>query len=595
MFAWDHKKASLIPNRTSERDRAFSGVTGGRAPSFHDLSVGEAPAPSAGEGNGGGGKFPSQISRRKDQPGSLGTQEKARSLSVCRGAMQTLLNVTKSLSLRHRFIIGEDRPEEVNYIGIYYRCDDLYFVFPRYRLPDRQEAYDIPIQFITATLLIEILESIQNWSERYFKPEFQEKEEVVCRSIWGILGVNRGEEPGVDTFRSLSARLKRERNRAAKKQRFIRDPEQKIGYYFGPEVLVRVCERLMGMFSFLNERPFFFFIDDYSTPKITSELQENLNRIFMQRSASSFFKLSTESSVSYARRDIDAKAYVEGREFTLLNLGLVYIHAKLREKSQFIDDVLARRLGAIHGYPVSTLEELIGSYSGPTNYNEVARQIRAGRRVEIWGRESLCGLCSGDIHYTIDLVRLMVSNIGGRDKLAEIDVSPKISAKEQTAAIREQAGNFLKGLRILPMGNHLVEVVTAFGIIANAYLRFRDSKNIKGTPPWQAHRIEPYEQLNLSEEAQKIYFELLRYSVFIEDVRGKSRRGKVVPRLYLRRLLIPHFRLTFSMRDSIELEPDEIESLLLDPKEFELKHQLRRGFLLDPTQPLLPGIETEDI
>ncbi len=56
---------------------AFSEVTGGRAPSFHDLSVGEAPATSAREGNGGGGKFPSQISRRKDQPGSLGTQEKA--------------------------------------------------------------------------------------------------------------------------------------------------------------------------------------------------------------------------------------------------------------------------------------------------------------------------------------------------------------------------------------------------------------------------------------------------------------------------------------------------------------------------------------
>jgi len=53
----------------------FSEVTGGRAPSFHDLSVGEAPAPSVGEGNGGGGKFPSQISHRKDQPGSLRTKE----------------------------------------------------------------------------------------------------------------------------------------------------------------------------------------------------------------------------------------------------------------------------------------------------------------------------------------------------------------------------------------------------------------------------------------------------------------------------------------------------------------------------------------
>jgi hypothetical protein len=52
-------------------------VTGGRPPSFHDLSVGEALAYAPKEWeNSGGGKFPSQISRRKGQAGSLGTEEK---------------------------------------------------------------------------------------------------------------------------------------------------------------------------------------------------------------------------------------------------------------------------------------------------------------------------------------------------------------------------------------------------------------------------------------------------------------------------------------------------------------------------------------
>src|SRR4030043_69219 len=50
---------------------------GGRALSFHDLSAGEAPAPLPKEGeNGGGGKFPSQISHRKDQPGSPWNERK---------------------------------------------------------------------------------------------------------------------------------------------------------------------------------------------------------------------------------------------------------------------------------------------------------------------------------------------------------------------------------------------------------------------------------------------------------------------------------------------------------------------------------------
>ena len=81
------QKGSLATSHTSDRAGAFSEVTGGRAPSFHALSVGEAPAPSACEGNGGGGKFPSQISRRKDQPGRLGTEEMAPALSRCGGPM----------------------------------------------------------------------------------------------------------------------------------------------------------------------------------------------------------------------------------------------------------------------------------------------------------------------------------------------------------------------------------------------------------------------------------------------------------------------------------------------------------------------------
>ena len=48
-----------------------------------------------------------------------------------------------------------------------------------------------------------------------------------------------------------------------------------------------------------------------------------------------------------------------------------------------------------------------------------------------------------------------------------------------------------------------------------------------------------------------------------------------MPRLYLRRFLIPHFNLTFSTRDSIELEPSEFEAFLLNPKDVERKMRLK--------------------
>ncbi len=501
--------------------------------------------------------------------------------------------VFKSLSLQHRLIINEDHPDKLTYIGVYYRCDDLYFAFPRYMAPDRQEALDVPLHFITSTLLSELFDSIKTWASKYYRDEFDKKEENVSRSIWELLELSRSQEPGIDSFRALSARLQKERFRAAKKQRFVTDPKHSFGHYFGPDILTKICDMLMEKFSFLNDRPFFFFIDDYSSPKITIELQQNLNRLLMQRTSSCFFKLSTESPVSYARSDIDTKAYVEGREFTLINLGFIYIHAEIKEKLQFIEDIFNRRLKAIDNYPVSDLETLLGSYS-KLNFNEAARLIKKGKKIEFWGKESLCHLCCGDIYHIIDLVRRMVANIGGPEGLSQIELHQKISAKEQSKATREQAGNFLKGLRVLPNGPQLVEIVSAFGNIAHSYLKFKVSKNVGTNPPWQAHRIEPYEPLKLSNEAQKIYDELLRYSVFIEDVRGKSRRGKVVPRLYLRRLLIPHFNLTFSMRDSIELEANEVEGLLLLPKEFEKSHLVKKGLTVDPDQPLLPGFEMED-
>lgn len=482
--------------------------------------------------------------------------------------------VFKSLSLRHRIHTGEAASDELRYIGIYYRCDDLYFAFPRYRLPSRPEALDLPVHFVVSTLLAEVLTVIELWAAASFQDEFKAEEERIARKLWSTLGIEPPKQPGIDRFSAIASRLQRERQRAVRKQRFINDPKQGFGYYFGADILVRACQELSSSFSFLRERPIYFFIDDYSSPKITKELQENLNRIFMQRTSGCFFKLSTESPVSFAKSDVDDKIYVEGREFTLLNLGVTYLHAR-EEKLAFIDDVFKRRLSAPEDFPVATLGVLIGSNPNLNN-NEEARQIRQNRKSEHWGKETLSTLCSGDIHYLIGLVRDMVNGSGGISSLAREGPVPRVSAVIQNKAIRETAGNFLKNLRSIPKhGERLVEVVTAFGNVAHSFLKYRDSSNEEGRPPHQATRIEPYESLSLSEEAQRIYDELLRYSVFIEDVRGKSRRGKVVPRLYLRRFLIPHFNLTFSTRDSVELEPQEFEEFLLDPSEFERKHRLK--------------------
>ena len=477
--------------------------------------------------------------------------------------------VFKSLSLRQKLRVDEDQASKIHYIGVYYRCDDLYFAFPRYRLPERAEALDLPVHFVTATLLSELLESLERWACGNFAEEFARGEARAAEKLWQVLGIERPQQPGVETLKSVAVELQKQRRRAAEKQRFANDPRRAVGDCFGVDVIQKACAALAETFSFLKDRPFYFLIDDYSSPKVTKALQENLNRVFMQRTPICFFKLSTESPVSFSKGDIDEKIYVENREFVLHNLGLVYLHAEVQPKLDFIEDVFRRRLAApAKGYPVKELGELLGS--NPThNFNEAARQLRDRKKLELWGKETLCQLCSGDIHYLIGLVREMVILAGGQEELAKT-TTPRVQPREQNRAIREAAGSFLKNLRSIPKhGDQLVAIVTAFGNVAHSYLKFRNSRNEEGNPPHQASRIEPYEPLKLSGEAQRLYDELLRYSVFIEDFRGKSRRGKVVPRLYLRRFLIPHFNLTFSMRDSVELEPAEFEAFLLDPTRFE--------------------------
>ena len=485
--------------------------------------------------------------------------------------------VFRSLSLDQKLRVGEAIPDQIRYLGVYYRCDDLYFAFPRYIAPNRDEALDIPIHFVTATLLARLLDSLEGWARQYFADEFSGAEARAVDALWTVLGIAPPRSPGYATFKAVVSTLNKERLRASERHRFTNDPKRPVGRCFGPEVLQKACGVLVNNFSFCRERPIYFFIDDYSSPKVTMQLQASLNRLLMQRTSVCFFKLSTESSVSFAKHDIDEKIYVESREFILHNLGLVYLHAELEPKLTFIDDVFRRRLNtSATSFSARELQDLVGSNSKQNN-NELARGIRDGDKPLLWGKETLCKLCSGDLHYLISLVGDMVRLSGGPVELAKVVEAPfKVSQATQNRAIRDAAGSFLKNLRGVPRcGVQLVAIVEAFGNVANSHLKFLNSKNEEGSPPKQATRIEPYEPFALPEQAQRLYDELLRYSVFIEDFRGKSRRGSVVPRLYLRRFLIPHFNLTFSTRDSIELEPADFETFLLTPQNFDQKFRFK--------------------
>jgi hypothetical protein len=123
-------------------------------------------------------------------------------------------------------------------------------------------------------------------------------------------------------------------------------------------------------------------------------------------------------------------------------------------------------------------------------------------------------------------------------------------------------------------GDHLKAVVEAFVAAARKLLLGPTYRILEGktkTPrevPRMAFRLEIVNEFRIDGLAREIFGDLLRYGLFIHDNRGKSVRGAFVPRLFLRRLLLPYGALALSMRDSVQLTCEEFTSLLLKPDAF---------------------------
>ena len=482
--------------------------------------------------------------------------------------------VFRSLSFKQQLQKESDTSSDISrgYIGIYYHCNDLYFKFPRYAAPQRPEAIDLPLHYLVARLLVEIVDVLHKQVKSGVI--LASKEAGVSRALWVKLNLKRPSLPNADSFESLIAALTDQCQWAVVKHRC---PDQPIKHLlYGPDTLLLICELLQQEIQTLSNKPFYCFIDDYSMPHITEALQQNLNRLLMQRNEFCFFKMATESPVSYAASDIDGKSYVEGREFEVLNLGLTYLRGEESLKLEFLDDVFVKRFKAVPDYPVSNLSELIGD-GVLISANEMAIKIAGGEKTEWWGRPTFSSMCSGDIHQLITLARKMVSDIGGTDVLKGISTRPKIPPDIQNKAIRTHAGDFLKSLADSGQnGEHLRQIVTSFCNVANSYIKFKRSKNENGRPRHQASRIELREAPIFQGKTKEIYDDLIRYSVFIQDPRGKSFTGQIVPRLYLRRFLIPHFNLTFSRRDSLLLGVEDFRELIVNPRAFEDRKILKR-------------------
>lgn len=507
-------------------------------------------------------------------------------LTGLRGCGKTMMFRRLSFDFQARLgksgIRGED-----GFVGFYLNARTIAEAFPW--LPDKKEgaARSQVINFFHLKCIIEVLSWLKlqvktgvqldwTWLYEYFS-NFYDNTLFVAKSV----------EASINSILECC-------NEELQKSK-LDDKYGEFGWHFTD---YDCLEQFMGIIQkncpFAFSKSFYFFLDDYSTPLVTEATQHIINPVVFRRNALVYFKISTESTESFEKIGLNKKILEDGADYKLIELGMVSLTQKDEDVNDIISAIFEKRIKRSHafaGYDLS-LNNFLGS-SRLTN-NERARLIRENDKQTLYyGVGDFCSIWSSDIRELIKIFAEMVSKQGEasieskRQNHFNEAYQPIIDSKTQDQVLREAGGRFVDALptavnpsrrqergKKKTYGEHLFDIVMAIQEMAYFDLQNKDSKNQDKTPPKQARKIElTSANGELSEEARDYYRGLIRYGVFVQDHRAKSVRGTVATRLYIRSLLIPYCRITFSKRDCITLDWDEFERLLMTPNEFKVEYK----------------------
>jgi hypothetical protein len=402
--------------------------------------------------------------------------------------------------------------------------------------------------------------------------------------------------------------------------------------------LPRFVQQLRACCPWIGQRSVLIFIDDFSTPRVSLSMQRVLNRLFLQRSPEFLAKVATEAWSTFIPEDSSGKTLQDLDDYQLVDMGEESLFLPEGERLEFLNQVFSRRLSVDPRVPSgqATLPALLGRMG--LSKTEFARRLRTslqaqlageqpsvdaesqrrGRsrgRVHYFGADVFSALWSGDTRTMIQLIADVIdhASVGGEIRLpvrstiqdrvfrnrggewlnshTRNEPTDPVSMQAGLAQIRAAQPNYsLRG----GYGDHLKAVVEAFVDAATKLLLgptyIITEKGGTREVPRMAFRIEIVDEFRVDGLAHEIYRDLIRYGLFMRDSRGKSVRGTFVPRLYLRRLLLPFGTLALSKRDSVPLSNAMFTQLLLEPDAFKLGFASRYSRTASD-QMLMPFVE----
>lgn len=506
--------------------------------------------------------------------------------------------ILKNMSLETKIQAGSiSSLESIDFVGVYYHSMDLYFAFHYLGQDLDTNDQKLLIHYLSLALFKEFIDTFDLLNNHLgiAIPSNALRDSLAAFSEH----MEKYSLPpeGTNLTKHIESMLTKEMNRVTTALR--RDSSERPRSTLPADFLPTVCQELLEATKLNSDVPIFFLIDDYSTPKISEPMQKSLNDLLMTRWNNVYFKVSTESVTTFHQFDSSGKMLEESREFETVDLAAHFFGDRSKRK-EFLKEVLNTRLENTAGIDdkYTDIEEILGE-SHYDSFNDLARQIRSDEQVRWKGFKTLYDLFSGDMSEILRLVRGMFETEEPNKDWTNDSIDLPISAKTQNKQIKRQAGTFLNKIEAAQdTTTNLKRIAEVFGEQAHMRLMKETSKNQSGNPPFQAFRLEirdsflfepnryfetvankmdlkednsytEDELITLVEDAKTVYEDLLRYGVFLMDPRGKSIRGGVVPRLYLRRLLLPIFNLTPSQRDNIDMEPAEFLFLLVDPEGFD--------------------------
>ena len=385
--------------------------------------------------------------------------------------------------------------------------------------------------------------------------------------------------------------------------------------------------------DWIGDKYILLFIDDYSIPRVSFAMQKVLNRLFLQRSSDFLAKIATEASTTFVNEDSSGKRLQDGDDFQLVDMGEESLFLPDPERCSFLNEIFSRRLSSDPRIPEdkNTLNHLLNR--SPYSKTEFARRLRKkpkdsnetqisgdsqrrGRsRMQVcyFGENIFTDLWSGDTRTMIQLITDLVDQVSETtpEEISTKVIKLPIKDEIQDRVFRNRGGEWLNAqtrndptspniikneCAILQAkdaaykfcggeyGDHLKAVVEAFVAIARNLLlgptyKIREGKSIRKVPR-MAFRIEIVDEFRIDGLGREIYRDLIRYGIFMRDSRGKSVRGAFVPRLYLRRLLLPFCSLALSKRDSVQVSCNDFTELLLRPDKFKDDFISRRNAMI---------------